>query len=317
MKIKSIATILAFMAIIVFSTSANACTIFNASKDGISLVGNNEDSFDNSSKVWFVPASQGKYGKVCFGFESMYSQGGMNDQGLFFDWFASDPYKPCPVVSGQMLPGDIVLKDVPSIEEHVENFRLYGSTNDKMLDSCATVDEALDFYKKYYEPGFGYAKMMIVDRNLNSVIISWDWAKGELAIDRKKGNYQIVGTGYPKLLPLFIDGEYNISVNGFASLLEKAQQTVTQYSNIYDLQKGDVYVYIHHNYKKLIKFNLETEVKKGYHIYDLQQLFNKKQILDMLKTILPILLLVILTVYAALSIYRKNRKKNKSGELQH
>jgi hypothetical protein len=49
----------------------------------------------------------------------------------------------------------------------------------------------------------------------------------------------------------------------------------TQYSNIYDLTNGLVYVYFLHDFDNEIIFNLSEELKKGHHYYDLPSLFGK------------------------------------------
>ena len=67
---------------------AGACTIFMGTTGDLTLVGNNEDWSDTETKVWFLVAEEGKYGRVYFGFNNGWAQGGMNDQGLFFDWVA-------------------------------------------------------------------------------------------------------------------------------------------------------------------------------------------------------------------------------------
>jgi hypothetical protein len=41
--------------------------------------------------MWVYPAGNGKYGRICFGFGNGYTQGGMNDQGLFIDANALAP----------------------------------------------------------------------------------------------------------------------------------------------------------------------------------------------------------------------------------
>jgi hypothetical protein len=51
------------------------------------LVGNNEDSKIPYTRVWFVPAEKDQFGRVYFGYDNWIPQGGMNDQGLFFDYF--------------------------------------------------------------------------------------------------------------------------------------------------------------------------------------------------------------------------------------
>ena len=69
-----------------------ACTGFCISKGDTVLVGNNEDYNDSDTKVWYVPAEKGKYGRVYFGLENA-PQGGMNEKGLVFDMFATGPNK--------------------------------------------------------------------------------------------------------------------------------------------------------------------------------------------------------------------------------
>ncbi|MHC4458411.1 MAG: hypothetical protein ACYS0I_15250 [Planctomycetota bacterium] len=68
---------------------AYACTAFMASESNMVLVGNNEDYNIPHTRMWFIPAKNGQYGKVYFGYENWRPQGGMNDQGLFFDFFCN------------------------------------------------------------------------------------------------------------------------------------------------------------------------------------------------------------------------------------
>lgn len=68
--------------------NALACTIFTLSSNGKVLVGNNEDWTDQDSWIWFLPGKESEYGMVLTGFGNAYAQGGMNEKGLFFDWFA-------------------------------------------------------------------------------------------------------------------------------------------------------------------------------------------------------------------------------------
>jgi hypothetical protein len=71
-----------FVSIIAFAlllgSSGYACTGFCISQDDLALVGNNEDWKNPNTKVWYVPAEDGKYGRVYFGFDNFYPQGGMN-----------------------------------------------------------------------------------------------------------------------------------------------------------------------------------------------------------------------------------------------
>ena len=71
------------------------CTIFYAADDNVALGGNNEDFWNPFTYMWFVPGESGTYGRVYFGFEDGYPQGGVNEAGLFFDG-AALPYRPLP-----------------------------------------------------------------------------------------------------------------------------------------------------------------------------------------------------------------------------
>ena len=64
---------------------AYACTAFTMSDRQSVLVGNNEDYNIPYTRVWFLPAENGRYGRVYFGYDNWSPQGGMNDQGLLFE----------------------------------------------------------------------------------------------------------------------------------------------------------------------------------------------------------------------------------------
>ena len=84
---------LSFIAALAFAGVAHACTAFLATGGDVVLAGNNEDSVNPRTKVWFVPSADGQFGRVYFGFDSLSPQGGMNERGLFFDGFATAPRK--------------------------------------------------------------------------------------------------------------------------------------------------------------------------------------------------------------------------------
>ena len=111
---------------------SSACTMVMASKNGFVFAGNNEDWKNPMTIAKFIPASADEFGRVCFGFDDGYAQGGMNDQGLFIDANAISPtdYKPSP---------------------EKENYN--GPMIDYILASCATIDDAIVFFEKYNTPG--------------------------------------------------------------------------------------------------------------------------------------------------------------------
>jgi penicillin V acylase-like amidase (Ntn superfamily) len=113
-------------------TAASACTIITVARGGQVWVGNNEDWTDPRTRIWIVPPSSGEYGRVLFGFENRFIQGGINEQGLFYDANALNPtgWKPDP--------------SKPLFEDSFEK-----QIGDHILAHCATVAEVIKFFQTY------------------------------------------------------------------------------------------------------------------------------------------------------------------------
>jgi predicted choloylglycine hydrolase len=259
--------------------SASGCTVFNCNLGNKVLAGNNEDgNYLTDVEVWSVARSANGYGRICFGWKQLLffrqAQGGMNDQGLFFDWAS------CPK------------SDPPrfSFKKRIAWFSL----SEKLLAECATVDEAIAWLKQY-NILFIRSHIMLADKKGNSAIV--EWVDGEIKILRGKNNCQMITNfwlshpelgNYPCLrynkVMEMLGNQREISVEYFQSILElvsKYEQTKdgnesgTIYSNVYDLSSGDVYVYYKRDFENPIKINLEAELKKGNHNYKLKSLFGK------------------------------------------
>lgn len=139
-----------------------------------------------------------------------------------------------------------------------------------MLQTCANVEEAIKYYSEVNEPGFGWAKTMLIDKTGASAIIGWNSEKNELEVIRKKGNYQIMGYGVfeeDTLKEISVDP----TVDKFYKMLCKINNHAA-YQNIYDLQKGEVY-FTCFEYLSLKKINLEEELAKGAHVCNLPDFF--------------------------------------------
>jgi penicillin V acylase-like amidase (Ntn superfamily) len=93
--------------------------------------------------MWFVPAGNFGYGRVCFGWYSQ-AQGGMNDRGLFMDWAALPDTVPPPRGTGKSLPD--------------------GCMAERVLATCATTENALRLFESIDYVG-NPAHFLVVDRN--------------------------------------------------------------------------------------------------------------------------------------------------------
>ena len=255
----------------VFQNMVSACTIVMATKNGIVLVGNNEDWKSRDTKLWFIPASEDEYGRVCFGFDRDFgfAQGGMNDQGLFIDANALAP-------TGW------------KAEDGKPAFR--GAIMDRILAECATVEDAIAFFEKYNTSSLSRARFPIADKAGASVIV--EWAQGKVQFVKPETHYQIstnfVMTNYPegdypcwrynKADQLFRQ-EKNISVELIKDILDATHQEgsyPTVYSNIFDLRNRIVYLYHLHDFDHVVKIKLSEKLKEGKKSYNIPSLFDKE-----------------------------------------
>ena len=260
--------------------SLSACSIFMISGENVVLVGNNEDWSDPNGKVRFVPSTEGRHGIVYFGHSNGFAQGGMNDQGLFFDYAATDRLEVTQST------------DKPEVAS--------GTLMDKVMAECGTVDEALAVFDKYDLRFMEKHQTLICDRNGDSAIIEGD------EIIRKKGRFQVVTNFYQskikskgvlnsvasffqsnthptsiqckryKTASAMLAKMNRPSVEGMRDVLAAVHQEgkySTQYSNVYDLTNGVVYTYHFHNFTNVVKLDLKEELAKGARTVDLPSLF--------------------------------------------
>jgi tetratricopeptide (TPR) repeat protein len=253
--------------------SKNRCTIIYASDSMTALAGNNEDGVNLFPIIWFQPAEDGKFGYMCFGFQSGWPrveglqwEGAVNEKGLFYDFATTEEVK------------------VPRDPNKPDSWGLSG----KMIMECRTVDEAIKLFSKYnFKDGVWKGHYLIGDRFGNSAIIE------PLTFIRKSRKYQVAtnflqsktepetsdGIRYHLASDLFEKSDI-ISVDLFRRILDDTHAedyggsyNVTLYSYIHDLKSGDVYIYNFHDYNTVVKLNIHEELKKGPHTYLISSLF--------------------------------------------
>jgi tetratricopeptide (TPR) repeat protein len=203
------------------------------------------------------------------GFDDMFAQGGMNDQGLFIDANALGPtgWKP---VEGK-----------PAFE---------GNLLDKILAECATVEDAIALCDKYNISGLAQARFPIADRTGASIVV--EYGQGKVQYVRQTGVYQIAtnfvisnvkNENYPctryRAADQILKNAGDVSLDLVRAVLSATHQEgqyPTVYSNICDLRNGILYLYNFHNFEEVVRFDLTEELKKGNKTYDIPSLFPVK-----------------------------------------
>jgi hypothetical protein len=229
--------------------SVGACTIFVITDGHHALFCNNEDWSNPKTRIWFMPAD-GRYGRVYVGFDNGWGQGGLNTEGLAFDWVAGykDKWEPDPKLK-----------------------RVRGNPAERMLESCATVEQAIAFFQTHWEPSFSYARILIADRSGASVILG---AKdGSLTVERANNSRAMGYRG--QVAENCLAQKSEPTLGNAATILRTAIQEgpyATKYSNVFDLKTGDICLYRFPDQGEAVKLNLAEELKKGGHFYDIPQL---------------------------------------------
>jgi tetratricopeptide (TPR) repeat protein len=254
------------------SDSQKKCTIIYASDGRTALAGNNEDSTNPFPIIWFQPAEESKFGYMCFGFqggwprmEGFQWEGAVNEKGLFYDFASTEEVK------------------VPRDPDKPDSWGLSG----KMIMECSTVDEAIKLFSEYnFKDGVWKGHYLIGDRFGNSAIIE------PLAVIRRDRPYQ-VATNFLlsrtdpetstdpryRLASKLFEQSDTISLDLFRRILADTHMetyngsSVTLYSYIHDLVRGDVYIYNFHDYDHVVKLNIREELKKGEHVTLISSLF--------------------------------------------
>jgi hypothetical protein len=240
-----------------------ACTVVYATDGQQMLGGNNEDYFNPLTKVWFIPAEGGSFGRVYFGFDDYHAQGGMNDQGLFFDGLGLGVTVRVPTAGKQRHVGNLV---------------------DKIMSECATVECVVQTFEQYYTQDAWYWQFMFGDATGESAIVE------AATILRQQGGTQVATNFLQSATPegertcpryrtavAMLEGMDGLSVEFMRDVMDAVHQNGpahTLYTNVYDLKNKLVYLYYFHNYEDLVVLDLAQELAQGYHAYPLPSLFS-------------------------------------------
>ena len=249
-KVLIVTVILAALAI----SNLHACTIFVLTDNEEVLFCNNEDWSNPKTRIWFVPGGEGYLGCVYVGFDNGWGQGGLNTKGLAFDWVAG-------------------FKEKWEPKSDLKVAR--GNPSERMLETCTTVAEAINFYRTHKEPSFSRAKVFVTDSTGASVIIG---AKDNQLEVEKSHISRGFGFGH-KQLKIFLSNDPKPIIPDAINILKKCQQSgqyATKYANVFNLKSGDIYIFPDTNSNVPVKFNLKTELKKGEHYYDIPEIARQK-----------------------------------------
>ncbi len=249
---------------------SSGCTIFYVFSNGMVLAGNNEDWKDPYTKFWIYPPTQSTHGWIKFGFGSGFPQGGMNEHGLFWDATGS-PYLAMPV-------------------SEANKTEYPGPLMQKIMEECATVEDALAVFENYYCEDQYRAQYLLGDSTGASMIVEGD------DIIMKSGDFQVLTNfyqshpelgGYPcwryETAVSMLGDTNQINPYRVGEILAATHQEgtyPTQYSMIYDLTNQLVYLFYYHNYEEFIVIDLKEEMNNMERSYDIPKIFSEVRVVS-------------------------------------
>ncbi|RUT72849.1 tetratricopeptide repeat protein [Ancylomarina longa] len=259
-KKKQFIIILFLPMLIGLSDLSYACSLIKITKNGRTVVGNNEDQMNPNTRIWFEQGKNGKYGAMYVGFNNLYPQGGMNEVGLVFDGFTQS-YKPLENSEGK-------IKISPSDLEK------------KIMQECSTVEEVKVLINKYNIDFWAGATMRYIDKSGKYLLVDGD----DLIIGNdnyfvqtnKRTNETNQCWRYKKANEILNKGytsDIQFTENVMRQIVMDERSVKTLYSTIYDLNNGKIYLYYFSDFESTLVFDLKEELKKENRILNIPELF--------------------------------------------
>jgi hypothetical protein len=243
--------------LILAAAQARACTVFTITDGECVFFCDNEDFSNPRTRIWFVPGSRTKHGCVYLGFDDGWGQSGCNDRGLAYGWVAGfkEQWQRQPAMK-----------------------TIDGKPCHQMLESCATVEEAVAFFERQWEESFSYGRLLVADRTGKSVILrAKDGKLHTPIVTYSQGMGHRFGLRGSDATPMLAQIT-NPTLADAARLLEFTRQdgvNATKYSVVFDLKTCDLWLYRFPEKSEPVQFKLRRELNKAPHYYDIPELPNQ------------------------------------------
>jgi len=253
------------------SFTANACSTYKVTVDGITRYGMNYDTWFVNPRIWFETKGYGAAftGANYQGGNDLTPQAGMNEFGLSFGTLAT------PTPENGKSPA--LKKEITSRSEYLKS----------ILHSCKNVDEVKSFIEQYDHSRFSNDVFIYTEPSGKYLIVE----PYELITGNQ--NKYVLANFCPSTISDFSSIKQQRYINGSAFLKSKIDTSLefckalsdtmhvcrnkigdgTLLTSIWDLNNGNVHLYFYHDYSRQVQFNIKEELAKGDHFYEIASLF--------------------------------------------
>lgn len=245
-------------------SNSYGCSMIKLTKNGKTIVGNNEDWYNPNTRIWFETSKNGGFGAMYVGYENMFPQGGMNEAGLVFDGFGQS-YRAVTDTTGKLKisPGDLYKK---------------------IMRECATVDEVKNLFNQYNRSFWSSSVLRFVDKSGKYLYFDGDsLIIGDNAtfVQTNVRPYENKECWRLEKAKRLVANSYNTSIDYCASVMDSVHQGGnwggSVYTTIYDLNEGKIYLYYFYDYKHVVTFDLKDELLKGDRFLIMPELFPENE----------------------------------------
>ncbi|MFI5154571.1 MAG: hypothetical protein ACHQEM_00205 [Chitinophagales bacterium] len=237
--------------------------------NGLTYLGNNEDSWRIGSFIWFENKTTGNYGSVYVGYGDGMPQGGMNEAGLAFD-------------------GLTVSQKNLRINPHKPTIRDASAFIKEIMQTCKSVDDVKKYANQFNRMALNSSVLLFADKYGNYLVMEPDTIivgnddKYIIAnfcpsatSHTEKLNFERYYRGEKYLLSHANDTNQDFCLRLVDTMHEcrRKMGDGTLYSYVADLDKGKFALYFYHDYTHKMEFNLRNELDQGDHKLAIPKLF--------------------------------------------
>ncbi|MBW1296320.1 hypothetical protein [Aquimarina litoralis] len=257
--------LLAIVMLLTINQYSFACTMYKITKDGKTIVGNNEDWITPNTQIWLENNDKHRHAVLYFGFMDM-AQGAINEAGLIVDGFATN-WLPVENSNGKTkISLDTALLTVMRTKSTVEEVKAYYEN----LDVSEMAAYQLVFIDKSGTYLIIEGDEMIIGDESEKTFSNFYYSQTSSIKEVQLPYYQN-GIDFIESTPSEVTLDYCSNV-----MKNMAQRDIaaTQYSTIYDLEEMKVRVYFHYDFNEFIEFDLHEEFKKNEYKVKMADLFS-------------------------------------------
>lgn len=274
---KSISVFLVILLLLCTQDNAYSCSMYKITKKGKTMVGSNYDAYYLTSRIWFENAKHtNNYGAAFIGgrFDGnngMLPQSGLNDVGLSFSRLVAPTPK----------------NNISTIKSKKAITNASGYLKE-ILHTCKTVDEVKAFIDQFDHSYFNEEVALYIDQTGKYLIVEpysttigndakyvlANFCPSETEPGTIKQERYLKGVHFIKY-KMETDIDFCTALSDTMHVCREKIGDGTLLTMIRDLNEGNIYLYFYHDFKNQLKFNINEELAKGDHFFEIPKLFPK------------------------------------------